>query len=203
MDRRKGDKAWEVLCFGDSNTWGYDPRSYLGERYPEEIRWTGLLAAQTGWRVREAGLNGRCIPRRPEEMAELAGLAAESGITVIMLGSNDLLTGPGLRAEDAAARMERCLEAVFPVCASDRVLLVAPPPMVKGTWVTEERLAAESSRLGSCYRDLAGRRGTAFSDAGMWGVEMLFDGVHFSPVGHRAFAAGIRRALESMPAGRG
>ena len=31
-----------VLCFGDSNTYGYDPRSFFGGRYPG--RWTDLLA---------------------------------------------------------------------------------------------------------------------------------------------------------------
>ncbi len=32
-----------ILCFGDSNTYGYDPRSYLGGRYPASVRWTALL----------------------------------------------------------------------------------------------------------------------------------------------------------------
>lgn len=35
-----------VLCYGDSNTHGYNPRSYLGERYQESIRWTALLEQQ-------------------------------------------------------------------------------------------------------------------------------------------------------------
>ena len=28
-----------VICFGDSNTYGYDPRSYLGGRYDPDSRW--------------------------------------------------------------------------------------------------------------------------------------------------------------------
>ena len=48
-----------VLCFGDSNTWGYEPGA--GARYPRAVRWTGVLAAELGasWHVVEAGLNGR------------------------------------------------------------------------------------------------------------------------------------------------
>lgn len=30
-----------ILCFGDSNTWGYKPDK--SGRYDENIRWTGLL----------------------------------------------------------------------------------------------------------------------------------------------------------------
>ena len=54
-----------VLCFGDSNTYGYDPRSYFGGRYPAISRWVDLLAAKTGWDVINAGENGREIPRSP------------------------------------------------------------------------------------------------------------------------------------------
>lgn len=31
----------QILCFGDSNTWGYDGES--GERLPFKVRWTGRL----------------------------------------------------------------------------------------------------------------------------------------------------------------
>ena len=31
----------QVLCFGDSNTWGYNPEN--GERFPWGIRWTSIL----------------------------------------------------------------------------------------------------------------------------------------------------------------
>ncbi len=33
-----------ILCFGDSNTYGYDPRGYFGGRYDAGDRWVDLLA---------------------------------------------------------------------------------------------------------------------------------------------------------------
>lgn len=44
----------KLLCFGDSNTYGYRP--YDG-RYAVDIRWTGRLAQSLGttWQVIEAG----------------------------------------------------------------------------------------------------------------------------------------------------
>ena len=50
-----------IVCFGDSNVYGYDPRSWLGGRYPSDVRWTGLLEA-AGWQVRNEGFNGQEIP---------------------------------------------------------------------------------------------------------------------------------------------
>ena len=36
-----------ILCYGDSNTYGLRPDS--NQRYPREIRWTGLLQKKS-WR---------------------------------------------------------------------------------------------------------------------------------------------------------
>ena len=76
-----------LVCFGDSNTYGYDPRSYFGGRYPAEHRWVDLLALETGWDIENQGMNGRSIPAVPDEFL-LRSCAAADGI-VIMLGSKN------------------------------------------------------------------------------------------------------------------
>ena len=81
---------------------------------------------------------------------------------------------------------------------SRQVLLVAPPPCVPGDWVRDERLLEQSARLGHAYQAVAARLGTAFVNAGTWQIERVFDGVHFSPAGHRAYAAGMRDALAGL-----
>ena len=35
-----------ILCYGDSNTWGFTPGS--GKRYPSDVRWTGVMAKELG-----------------------------------------------------------------------------------------------------------------------------------------------------------
>ena len=48
-----------ILCYGDSNTWGYIPVKC--ERYPFDVRWTGVLQQELGaeYRIIEEGLNAR------------------------------------------------------------------------------------------------------------------------------------------------
>ena len=46
--RRKEQCSMKVICFGDSNTYGYDPRSWIGGRYEPDSRWVDILAAETG-----------------------------------------------------------------------------------------------------------------------------------------------------------
>ena len=177
-----------LFCFGDSNTCGYDPRSFLGGRYPADSRWTDLLAESSGWEVVNMGLNGREIPTGT---GELAGILRRDDLLIVMLGDNDLLCHPHITAHEVATKMEQFLRSL-PPC---RVLLVAPPPMALGEWVSEESLLKESAALPAEYAALARRMGIGFVDAGQWGVEMTFDGVHFSEAGHWAFVKGIQEAV--------
>ena len=191
-----------ILCIGDSNTYGYDPRSFLGDRYPEEVRWTGLLH-KAGWEMINCGQNGREIPARETQFASFAQMLREEqplGLVTIMLGTNDLLQHPRFLAEDVAARMEAFLSYLSSALPGARFLLIAPPPMRSGEWVADDRLLVESARLGKCYRELAARLGIAFADAGEWNVALCFDGVHFTPEGHKAFAEGISVYLRDIVA---
>lgn len=168
----------KVVCFGDSNTYGYDPRSWLGGRYPADSRWVALLADQTGWDVVNLGENGRCIPLRP------VTLPADADLVIVMLGTNDLLQG--CTPEKTADRMKRFLQSL--PLTPERILLIAPPNMVPGEWVTDPSLMESSRLLARYYRELAGQLGIRFADAGNWHVTLAYDGVHFTGQGHRTFA---------------
>ena len=179
-----------VFCLGDSNTYGYDPRSYFGGRYDETSRWVDVFAKRTGWEMINGGENGRKIPKREGEMAGI-NLPTEMDMMIIMLGTNDLLQGAS--PQRAAERMEAFLGQLH--INKKKIILISPPPMQPGAWVTDEALSNASSDLGKYYGALAQRLDIRFFDAAQWGVFLSFDGVHFSEAGHKAFAAGLSKAL--------
>ncbi len=172
-----------ILCFGDSNTYGYDPRGFLGDRYSAGDRWVDLLGQQTGHKCINAGANGREIPRNPYALRLLTDHAPVD-IFLVMLGANDLLNGAS--AKEAAARMEGFLNPLLHHCK--QILLVAPPPMKLGAWVPTDELVAESIHLAEEYRLLAGHLNISFVDTCEWNIDLTFDGVHFTEEGHHAFA---------------
>lgn len=191
-----------VVCYGDSNTYGCDPRSYLMERYPESIRWTSLLM-RYGWEVCNEGENGRSIPRhgRETDRAVQALCRIDADVLTVMLGSNDLLQNPSLSASECSERMEHFLAALLHADYWKRprkILLIAPPPMSLGAWVSDERVIAVSRCLGSCFERTARLLGINFADAGDWEIDLTFDGVHFSEAGHLAFSKGIHQALSAV-----
>ena len=172
-----------ILCFGDSNTYGYDPRGFFGDRYGVEDRWVDLLAKETGLECINAGANGREIPHNPYALRLLTE-HAPADVFLVMLGTNDLLQGAS--AKEAVARMEAFLMTLLPHC--QQILLIAPPPMKRGAWVPSDELVTESLHLAEEYRILAEKLNIPFVDTRDWNIDFTFDGVHFTEEGHHTFA---------------
>ena len=175
-----------VICFGDSNTYGYDPRGYFGGRYDADSRWVDILSKKTGWTVRNMGENGREIP------ATAPDFPADTDLLIVMLGINDLLQGRS--PEQTAERLESFLSSVTP--ERSKILLIAPPPVKRGTWVPDQQLIDDSRTFARLCKTLAERMGIRFVDAGKWDISLAYDGVHFTEQGHRTFAAGLLEELK-------
>ena len=175
-----------VICFDDSNTYGYDPRGYFGGRYDEDCRWVEILAAETDWTVYNMGQNGREIPSADPDFP------ADTDLLIVMLGTNDLLQG--CRPEQASERLERFLSGI-PLDRS-KILLIAPPPMTLGEWVPSQQLIDASYSFAQLCQSLAGQLGTRFANAGKWDISLAYDGVHFTEQGHKAFAAQLLEELK-------
>ncbi|MBQ3292059.1 MAG: lipase [Mogibacterium sp.] len=189
MKKEWGRSDMKILCIGDSNTYGYDPRSFLGSRYPEEIRWTDRL---DNCDVINCGINGLTIPRdHPRYVMMIRNNGPD--LVIVMLGTNDLFRR--ISAEEIAEQMERFIDSIS--SAGIPILLIAPPHLEPGDWVETGDIIEESYYLGDEYRELAERKGCLFADAGEWGVELTFDGVHFAPEGHETFARNLYKTLAS------
>jgi len=183
-------KLW---CFGDSNTYGYDPCGFFGGRYASP--WPELLAEKTGMAVINDGKNGRMIPVREFERRQFQRDAERyaADALIVMLGTNDLLEGAKVR--EAAVRMEAFLARCE---AAPHILLISPPTFKRGAWVPDDQLVGESKDLAQAYKALAERLGSAFADAGEWDVELAYDGVHFTEEGHARFADRLASVLSGL-----
>ena len=171
----------KVICFGDSNTWGYDPCAKFGESYPR--RWTDILADITGWTVINEGVNGREVPDEP------AVVAPDTDLFLVMLGTNDLLQLD--TPEAAAQRMMRFLSG----CCAEKTILIAPPPMKWGEWVQDQELIDDSVRLAQLYSSLGLEMNIRVLDTSSWNIPLAFDGVHFTEEGQSLFARRLADAL--------
>lgn len=130
-----------ILCYGDSNTWGYVP--VTGERYDEDVRFTGVLAGELGrdYRVVEEGLVGRTTVFSDRMEPERCGIEhllpfilsqLPVDWMVIMLGTNDTKTHFHVNAKEIGYGMEELIikaQHILRIRGSKaKILLVAPVP---------------------------------------------------------------------------
>ena len=199
-----------VLCFGDSNTYGYIPGSQ-GERYSAEIRWPKQLGALLGkeYEVVEEGLNGRTTAFGDNIEPYRCGLDhilpcllshAPVDLLIIMLGVNDTKDRYHVRAEEIGYGLEELIMKVAGYyhfqAQTPEILVVAPVPLGDMDQGIEfsERSRRESQLLPGIFEETAQRFGCAFFDAGSVIRELGCDNIHFTPEDHRLLA----RALEPL-----
>ena len=183
----------KLICYGDSNTYGYQPDGFFGGRYSEQERWVDMFSLMSGWETINLGKNGREIPSGQRELIfaaeEISAQNAE--LIMVMLGSNDILSG--MTAKGVCSKMREFLAAI--PFEKDEILIIAPPPMRQGLWVSEMRLSVESLRLCAEYGEMARKEGIAFVNAAKWDIPLLSDGVHFTEEGHKKFARSLYKEL--------
>ena len=209
-----------VLCYGDSNTWGYIPKPAsdqgAAERYDRVTRWTGVLREHLDdVEVIEEGLNGRSTTQ-PDfiEGEHKNGLTylkpcleshAPLDLVVLMLGTNDTKARFGVPASDIALGVTRLAELVLSSQAGrhqtpPKLLILAPPPL--GKLGEDDAMfsggKAKSRRFAKHYRAVASDLGCAFFEVGSVVTTSDIDGVHWSAEGHRALGEALAPVVQKV-----
>ncbi len=202
-----------ILCFGDSNTWGYIPGS--GERYPKNIRWTGVFACvlDADCEIIEEGLNGRTTVWDDPIEGDKNGLAhlpmlLEShkplDMIIIMLGTNDLKARFSLTAYDIAGGVERLVQIILlskcGIANSNPAILIACPPRVNPQNDLSEMFSGaipKSKNLPDRYNQIAEKYNCVFLDLNMVLKVDNMDGIHYSPQAHRILGSRMADLVSS------
>ena len=193
-----------IIFYGDSNTYGFDPRDFWGGRYDKEYIWTYRLAENTVFEAVNRGENGREIPHTSSQYDWFDRMLMREepfDLLAVMLGTNDLFTMFDADAEKITARMEELLRfaADHPAVKDKAEMLLITPVEVKlRGYAEEERFNSISQELGGHYKALAEKLNVHFADASKWGIGIAHDGVHFSEEGHVKFAQEIEKVLEGI-----
>ena len=217
-ERKKRERNMQknILCFGDSNTWGYIPGT--GERYAPEVRWPGVMAAAlgAGYHISEDGLNGRTTGfdfpwadcRNGQSGLPYALLSQRPlDLLIIALGINDLtVVDSAFSAKSAAGliRKARMLQAVpdagTHIFRDDvKILIVAPAPVHPDyDRMFNAEYYADSCRLAERYREMAQENGVEYLNAGDYAEASPVDCVHYTPESHRDLGLAIAQKVREI-----
>lgn len=203
----------QLLCFGDSNTWGLDGDS--GTRLPWGVRWTSLLQKQLGqqYHVIEEGLCGRTTifddPLRDGRRGtELLPVLLETHATVdgvvLMLGTNDCKTAFGASAEVIGKGIERLLRQIRYAAPQAEILLISPIYLGDHVWKPEcapefsKKSIVVSHQLEAVYETIAKRWNIGFLRAADYAACSDRDQEHMNAAGHAAFAQAVSQEVQHL-----
>jgi len=190
-----------ILCYGDSNTWGYATQPRPDGRYADAERWPNVMAAALGpdWCVIEEGLNGRTtVHPDPIEGLWLDGSSTFTAIlrshmpldvVAIMLGTNDLKAKFSVGPFDIAGGVEVLLKQLARAEAgrnggAPKAVVICPPPILATFGAFEffgEMFAGgheKSKRMAVSYQTMATQNGAAFLDMDKVIKTSSYDGIH-------------------------
>ena len=198
-----------ILCFGDSNTWGCVPG--VLSRFPWDKRWTGLLSRALGedYTVIEDGIKGRTAAVDDPHCPFRNGLsslgyslhrASPIDLMIVMLGTNDIeyvgLTGyyHGIKTLGQQILLANPLFAgTSPIFTEPRLLLVSPIEETPNLPHYEE-----SKKLAYYTEKAAKELGVPWLDAARFAKPSPLDGCHMDEKGHAALAKAIYNAVKEI-----
>lgn len=202
-----------ILCFGDSNTFGYN--TITGGRYDRRTRWTSRLQQLLGTEccVIEAGLNGRMTvyedPSTPgrcglEDIDKIVSIYAPIDLLIVMLGTNDCKNILCVTAEDIANGVEQIVErAKESVIQPFKTLIISPIEISKAVitsgfgWEFDESSIKKSLELAEELEKVAEKQGAIFLNAAQVTKPCNADGVHLEEMGHEKLAKAIEEIIKS------
>ena len=207
-----------ILCFGDSNTWGYSP--VKGTRFSSDIRWTGVLQKTLGAsnRVIEEGLNGRTtfINEEGEDArpfrsgSDVLPFLLEShrplDLVTIMLGTNDLKVEFDLSVEEIAQGAKDLCEMVINsefLAENPPQILLISPTLIGSTIMPDEEQFFEQAREKSLqfakhYEKVAADLGVHFLDAAKIVEPSEGEGVHWDADQHIKFGKELANLIRRI-----
>ncbi|GLS21245.1 hydrolase [Labrys miyagiensis] len=207
-----------VLCFGDSNTYGTPPMSGPGDerRFDAKTRWPGVMRKILGhsWHVVEEGLPGRTTIR--DDLIEgtfkngrrylAACLESHRPLDVIVLGlgTNDLKARFGAPPEDVAAGIDilaSIIRATPNLGAPPAKLLIVGPPPIRLVGFLGAMFAGgveKSMALSPLYEAVARKHGADFLDAGKLVAVSPVDGIHYDEQAHRILGEATAARVQEM-----
>lgn len=204
----------QILCFGDSNTYGYIPGGR--GRYPWEVRWTGRLEEKLhgkGFRIAEEGLCGRTTVFADELREGRRGIDLLPAIlethqplrgVILMLGTNDCKTVFGASAGVIAKGMEKLISQVRKADAAMPILVMSP--ILLGERVYEPEFDPEFSEhsveVSKClkaeYQKIARKCGCGFLAASDFADPSAEDQEHLNEAGHAALADAVYHKIKEL-----
>ena len=210
-----GSDMKTIVCFGDSNTWGYTPET--GLRYSYNQRWPGVLQGQLANRAQvvEEGLNGRTTSfdepfRSGRDGSVVLPSILESNrpldLLIIALGANDLQPLYNASGYDSARGLEKLIgiakrSEAGPEHNAPEILCIAPTRFNQSCEVVKRLLVNTDTKFAVLLEEYQRVTSVAmchYFDSNDVIVVSELDGVHIDASNHNKLGMAVAEKAQSI-----
>lgn len=201
----------KVLCFGDSNTYGFVPEKCT--RYDKNTRWTGVLQALCGsdFSIIEGGCNNRTAFVDNPAGVEQTGYKILPeyftkdyfDIVVLAIGINDLQLFFRPTLEEFEQGIEKLIKITKNLSPKSKISLICPSKLnLAGinngifSYQFDKISVEKSGKLSPIYKSLAEKYKCHFIDLNNIVDVSPLDGLHFSAESHKKIAENLYKNLK-------
>ena len=215
-----------ILCFGDSNTWGFvpgafDPETLYMKRYSIRERWPGLLSDILGedFHIIEEGLNGRTTNVEYPDLSGRSGtsyilpcLYSHSPLDLVILniGINDTKVIFDRSIMEISKGMAEIIDLIRSTSygpdmqGQPQILLLSPSALIHEGYVDQNNDSAfkggmeKSLLFNDYYEKLALERDCHYIDLQSVVSYSKIDGLHYDKRGHAVVASIVASKINEI-----
>ena len=194
----------KILCFGDSNTFGYNPNN--GSRYNENSRWTGILKnlCKNNYEIIEAGCNNRTAFSNNPDGIQFTGymilpeyLKKFYDIIILAIGINDLQKFYNPTLEEFETGIENIIKKIRENNPNCDIIILSPSHITENIlnsnfrFMFDQTSIRKSKQITTIYEKIANEYNCKFLDLNKIVIPSEIDGLHYEVEEHKKIAQSI------------
>lgn len=202
-----------ILCYGDSNTWGYIPningysKDAIMRHYDEKDCWWYPLNKHN--KVIINGLCGRCIAHENRWLKNRNASTTISNeisqynnldLIIVQLGTNDCKSeyedSPSIITENFDMLLKNIQKHT-----NAKIMIIGPSKIVENNKITQKYYKGaqnKSIELDNCYKNLAQQRDFLFVSG--LNLDIGEDGEHLTKLGHKQLGLQVLSKVKELSA---
>lgn len=197
-----------ILCFGDSNTYGYNPHN--GNRYDKNTRWTGVLQKLAGenYEIVEAGGNNRTAFSDNPDGIQFTGYKLlpeylkENYETIILaIGINDLQRCYNPTIEEFENGIRFFVSIAAEQARGSNLILLSPSHINENIlksnfrFLFDEISIEKSKKITPIYEKIAKEYNCKLLDLNKLVNTSKIDGLHYEAEEHKKIAESVIKLI--------
>ena len=192
----------KILCFGDSNTYGYIPGT--GKRYSKSERWSGILSELlVDYEVIEEGMNNRKGFFSAPESIEFCGIKylpiclkkhSDINICILALGTNDSQFFFNLNSDNAEIGLQTLIDSIHMANKNSKIIIVPPVKITENILKTHFSMMFNKSSIEKIqeifpiFKEVALKNNCLYLDFNEFVRPSEIDGLHYEKESHKIIA---------------